>query len=59
MATIDDRLKKLNDEIRAQWAKYDAARGTVPHVALVQIDRKLSRLEHERETLEIEKSRDV
>lgn len=54
--TRDKRLAKLNEEIRDQERKYDAALGSVPHVALVQIDRKLTRLMAERDTLEVSSS---
>jgi hypothetical protein len=50
----EQKLAALNKEIREQETKYDAARGTVPYVALLQIDRKLTRLMHERDGLEIE-----
>lgn len=46
-------LEVLNEAIREQERKYDAALGKVPHVALVQIDRKLSRLMCERDALEL------
>jgi hypothetical protein len=50
-----ERLAELAEQIKAQERKYDEALGTVPYVALVQIDRKLVRLENERNTLEEER----
>jgi hypothetical protein len=46
-----ERLTAAQKAVDEQWAKYDAAVGSVPHVALVQINRKLVRLEHERDKI--------
>jgi hypothetical protein len=54
--TDEERLARLDEQVRQQWAKYDAARGAVPYVALLQIDRKLTRLEHERDALAARRS---
>ena len=54
--TREERIAKLNAEISAQERKYDEALGKVPYVALLQIDRKLTRLMYEREALELERS---
>jgi hypothetical protein len=48
------RRQELDSEIRAQWAKFDAAVAAgMTGAPLAQIDKKLARLERERETLEI------
>ena len=53
----DAERVELDEAIRAQWAKYDAAVAAgMTGAPLVQIDRKLTRLEHERESLEIERA---
>jgi hypothetical protein len=46
-----ERLARLNAEVKAQEVKYDEALGKVPNVALMQIDRKLTRLMEERNEL--------
>lgn len=45
------KLQELNAAVKAQQKKYDEAVGRVPYVALLQIDRKLVRLEEERNAL--------
>jgi hypothetical protein len=45
---------ELADAIREQWRKYDAAQAAgKPHIALVQINARLVRLETERENREV------
>jgi hypothetical protein len=44
---------QLAEAIREQWRKYTEAVGRVPHVALVQIDARLVRLESERDRREV------
>ena len=47
-----------NAEVRRQWEKFDKAVAQgITGAPLVQINRKLSRLEHERDELEFELSR--
>lgn len=48
----DERLAQANQAVREQWEKYDraVAAGTTG-APLVQIDRKLTRLELERDNL--------
>lgn len=49
---------ELNEEIREQRRKYDAAVAEgKPQIALVQINRRLVRLEHQREQRELERER--
>jgi hypothetical protein len=48
------RVASLNHAVREQWRKYDEALAAgKPYVAIVQINRKLVRLEHERDALEV------
>ena len=55
---LAERIREANLAVRKQWAKYDEAiRLGKPRVALIQIDRKLVRLERELEDLEIEASK--
>jgi hypothetical protein len=48
---VSEKLDKANQAVSDQWAKYDAALGRVPYVALLQIDRKLRRLQEEADRL--------
>lgn len=48
----DKRLAAANQAVKEQWAKYDRAVGAgMTGAPLVQIDRKLVRLEMERDEL--------
>ena len=50
-APLADRLARARLAVDVQMAKYDEALGVVPYVALLQIDRKLVRLERELDVL--------
>ena len=49
---LNEALMAANAAVGKQWDKFNAARGTAPHAVLVQIDKKLVRLEHERDEIQ-------